>query len=133
MEVPRVGSVDLEKDVSLAGNHVGFFMNGAQQEKDVIPDFLHLVDGRRCAGYRLADDDGLYVRVGGHGHNLRDGGLLLVHELVGVGDVDDPVGAVLGHHFLPGAVLLLALGNGARHDTDLGGRKGRRSENKNKR
>ncbi len=48
------GLVDFEEDVGFAGHHVRLFVDGADEEKNVVTDFLDLVDGRRRSGDALA-------------------------------------------------------------------------------
>ena len=67
----------------------------------------------------LSDHDHLHVRIGGETHELSNDGLLLLHEIVGVGDHLHVILAVLRHDHLAGAELVLALGDGPGHDPDL--------------
>ncbi|KUK85451.1 MAG: hypothetical protein XE01_1236 [Synergistales bacterium 58_81] len=57
-------------------------------EEHVWTDLLDLVD--RCCTPRntLDQDDGLDIGISGHAEYLLDRGLLLIHELVGVGYMD---------------------------------------------
>ncbi len=127
------GLVDFKEDIPLAGHHVGLLVDGSENEEYVVADFLHLVDSSRSAGDRLTDDNRLDVRIRGHRQNLGDCGLLLVHELIGVGDVNYPVLTVLGDHLFTCAVLLFSLRDSAGHYADLRHREGGRAQNKNER
>ncbi len=59
----------------------------AREEQDVGTGFADTAEPFGGAGNGLVDDNRLHQRVVGERGNLRDGGLHLGHEIVGIGDV----------------------------------------------
>ena len=91
---------------------------------DVGPDFLDPPESLGRARNGLVDDDGLHQGVVGKAGDDGDRGLLLLHEVVRIGQVLDHAtlvdGTVLGDEGLGTPEVVLALGDRTGDDTDVG-------------
>ena len=83
--------------------------------------FLDLAESLGGAGNSLVHDDGLHVGIRGQVHDVLDGGLQLLGEVVGIDGQRDHILAILSLESLGAAAVVLGLRDGTGHDTDLVG------------
>ena len=74
-------------EVGGAGDDLGILVGFAGESVDVGALGLDALEGFGGPGNRLVDDDGLHEGVVSEGDHAGDEGLLLVHEVVGIGQV----------------------------------------------
>ena len=87
--------------------------------EDVGATLLDLAEGLGRAGDGLVDDDRLHVGVVGQVDDALDGGLQLFGEVVGIGHEGDVILAVELLERFRAAAVVLRLGDGTGHDTDV--------------
>ena len=101
------------------------FVGFACKKKNVGPFFFYAFKGFRRSGNGLIYDDGLHFGIVGQSDYLRNGGFLLGHHIVGIGDVLNHSAVlcrtVQFYQLFRTAQIIFRLGNGSRHHTDVVG------------
>ena len=112
--------VNGDGDVRTGGDVGGVLLRSAVDYQQIlkIANFGYLINTGVGTGACLVDDDALYVGIGAVLVDNGDELLLLCHEVIGHGVVDDTV-AVLFNHGGCGTVFFFVLGNGVGDDGDL--------------
>ena len=105
-----------------SGADLGQILVGLTGDADNVgAGFLDLAESLGGAGNSLVHDDGLHVGIRGQVHDVLDGGLQLLGEVVGIDGQRDHILAILSLESLGAAAVVLGLRDGTGHDTDLVG------------
>ena len=105
-----------------SGADLGQILVGLTGDADNVgAGFLDLAESLGGAGNSLVHDDGLHVGIRGQVHDVLDGGLQLLGEVVGIDGQRDHILAILRLESLGAAAVILRLRDGTGHDTDLVG------------
>ena len=112
-----------EGQIGRALDDEGVFVRLAGEKENVLVLRADALEGLSGSGDGLVDDDRLHEGIIGEGHDGRNEGLLLGHEIIGIGDVLDHAAGFHGAIFLDkrfrAAEIVLGLGNCSRHDADM--------------